>query len=403
MSVLIVGAGVTGLLLAQSLKRSSIPFAIYEAEEAATTIRGQRDWGMSIQWALPLLQQILPEDLFIRLQTTSVDPHYVFPDDGNVMPVYNVETGELVKSIPLVKMLRVSRRKFRALCAEGIDVTYDHVLKNIKETGTGLVCACFDVAGSSCRDVEGTLIVGADGAQSALRSLAFHDRPERGLAMRMPYIGINTSVCYNDAATARLIRGSLSPIFAIGIHPRGYWLWISVQEVPDPSKPETWIFQLQWTWASDNAFLETAKLSLPMLKAEAAATFAEPFRTAWLQIPEDTPIPTNNVSIWEPQLLPKTPLHGKEVLIGDAAHAMSFHRGQGLNHGIADVAKLTTLLTVVARGEQAQSDAVLEYGTEMIIRAGEEVKVSKTNTEMMHDWDRLAKSPFMQHGGDRTR
>ncbi|KAI5364607.1 Putative FAD-binding domain, FAD/NAD(P)-binding domain superfamily [Septoria linicola] len=290
MSVLIVGAGVTGLLFAQGLKRNSIPFAIYEAEEAATTIRGQRDWGMSIQWALPLLQQILPEDLFKRLQTTSVDPHYVFPHDGNVMPVYNVETGELVKSMPLVKMLRVSRRKFRALCAEGIDVKYAHVLTNTKETGTDLVCASFDVMGSSCRDVEGALVVGADGAHSALRSLAFQDWPEQGLAMRMPYIGINTSVCYNDAATAILIRESLSPVFAIGIHPRGYWLWISVQEVPDPSKRETWMFQLQWTWAPDNTPLGTAKPSLPILKAEAAATFAESFRVAWLQIPDDAPI-----------------------------------------------------------------------------------------------------------------
>ena len=47
--------------------------------------------------------------------------------------------------------------------------------------------------------------------------------------------------------------------------------------------------------------------------------------------------------------------------------------------------------------------AVNDYEAEMIARAGEEVRVSKLNTEMMHDWARLKESPFMQRGGDKNK
>lgn len=60
---------------------------------------------MSLQWALPMLRELLPETLLGRLQTdASVDPHCIFPDTGNSMPVYDAATGGLLKvrcSVPL--------------------------------------------------------------------------------------------------------------------------------------------------------------------------------------------------------------------------------------------------------------------------------------------------------------
>lgn len=103
---------------------------------------------MSIQWALPMLPSLLPQNLMDRLQEVSVDPHYVFPKSGNTMPVYDVSTGELLKvaqhgvklsrigfdveqDTPLVEMIRVSRRKMRALCAGGLGIRVQHTFLNI--------------------------------------------------------------------------------------------------------------------------------------------------------------------------------------------------------------------------------------------------------------------------------
>jgi hypothetical protein len=68
-----------------------------------------------------MLEDVLPKELFDRIYTVANDPNFTPPDPG-VLPTFNGKTGELIKNIPLLRMYRVSRRKFRTLCSEGIDV-----------------------------------------------------------------------------------------------------------------------------------------------------------------------------------------------------------------------------------------------------------------------------------------
>ncbi|KAF2724733.1 FAD/NAD(P)-binding domain-containing protein [Polychaeton citri CBS 116435] len=401
--VLIVGAGAVGLLIAQGLKKNGISFAIYEAEPAAAFGRG-REWGISVQWSLPMLPKLLPPPLLSRFQEAWVDPSWVGPDEGNILPTYNAETGELLKNVPLPKFNRVARSRFRALCAEGIDVQYDRSVSSIT-VSDNIVTAHF----ADNTTAKGTLLIGADGAKSSVRANIFSQSPTptQGQAVQIPYAGINMHVQYNDAAIARLLRSYISPIFGMAVHPVGYWIWISIQEVPDPCKPEGWTFQLQWTWRVDgDAPINAASidsLSLEMLKAEAARCFsAEPWRTAWEKIPPGTKLQGNRVSIWQPVPIPE-PFSGKVVLAGDAGHAMSFHRGQGLNHGINDAMEIVEALCrkTESQGleERGVDELMREYEVEMVKRAGDEVEYSKKNTEMVHDWDQLMASPIMQRGG----
>lgn len=39
------------------------------------------------------------------------------------------------------------------------------------------------------------------------------------------------------------------------------------------------------------------------------------------------------------------------------------------------------------------------YDQDIIARGGEEVRVSKVNTEMVHQWENLMESPLMKSGG----
>lgn len=124
-------------------------------------------------------------------------------------------------------MYRVSRRKFRAHCATSIAVAYDKSLSHITYPSAATVTATF-ADGSSA---TGTLLIGADGAQSGARTQLFG--AERGRAASVPFRAVNLHVRYGDAAKAAFVRG-LHPVMAMGIHPDGYWLWISSNRASPP-------------------------------------------------------------------------------------------------------------------------------------------------------------------------
>lgn len=78
---------------------------------------------MSIHWARPLLKALLPDGIHDRIREAQVDPSYDGSNEkGYAVPFYNGETGEHIVDIPMVNAIRVSRRKMRSLCAEGIDI-----------------------------------------------------------------------------------------------------------------------------------------------------------------------------------------------------------------------------------------------------------------------------------------
>ncbi|KFY70810.1 hypothetical protein V498_10201, partial [Pseudogymnoascus sp. VKM F-4517 (FW-2822)] len=133
-----------------------IACTVFEAEPSASHYRAA-EWGMSIQWGIPLLRQCLPEALFDRLQSAANDPYFTPPDPG-VLPTLNGKTGELLKEIPLLRMFRVSRRKFRSLCAEGISVEYGKSLKDVvydddKDTVTAVFTDSSQAVGSLLRAI----------------------------------------------------------------------------------------------------------------------------------------------------------------------------------------------------------------------------------------------------------
>jgi hypothetical protein len=84
---------------------------------------------MTIHWSRPLLEKLLPEDLWARLREPMVDPSYDSDASGGyVVPFYNGATGDHIKDMPMANAIRVSRRKMRAFCAQGIDVQVRDVL-----------------------------------------------------------------------------------------------------------------------------------------------------------------------------------------------------------------------------------------------------------------------------------
>ncbi|GAA90947.1 monooxygenase [Aspergillus luchuensis IFO 4308] len=258
--VLIIGAGITGLILAQSLKKAGIRYSIFE-KEVSMNYRSN-EWTMAIHWSLDRLRDLLPADRFAHMESVSCNPDVALNAGGNY-PIIHGETGHLIAGVPYAKGLRVPRSKMRDLCSKGIDVQYGKNLIDVAftESHKGVV-ALFD-DGSM---VAGTILIGADGPRSKVREFAM------------------------------------------------------VSSMPDgPDHPESWIFHLAMAWFMDHGQPATYRERLDMIR-EKAQSLAEPARSSFTWIPDDTQVHKADISYWVTQ--PWDNRQGRLTLVGDAAHPM---------------------------------------------------------------------------------
>jgi len=121
--ILIVGSGISGLILAQYLRKTGIPFQIFERDTDLDT----RDlgWGLTLHWSLPALRSLLPDHLVTRLPEAYVDRAAVEEGRASTFPFFDLSTGQLKASTPSASedtRIRVSRDRLRRLLATGLDI-----------------------------------------------------------------------------------------------------------------------------------------------------------------------------------------------------------------------------------------------------------------------------------------
>ncbi|TAQ87030.1 hypothetical protein B7494_g4654 [Chlorociboria aeruginascens] len=387
--VLIVGGGSAGLLIAQILQKVNIASTVFEQD--ATPFARPRDWNFGIYWAQSRLDECLSDEKRAKLLTVQTDPSYK-PSSSSILPVYNGQTGELMKELPAPWSLRIHRRKWLKMLSTDIDIQFGKRLESIERSEESVTITFTDGTKAT-----GNLLIGADGAHSVVREYLFG--VEEAASIPSPVVA-SATICKISREASLKLR-ALHPRYIITFHPNGVFTWMSIHDCSSEN-PEDWTWMMLQTWRSDEDSglggkdKEEMKLETWYKKGR---DFGPPFDEAFASMDPKSTIWHNRLGYWPTKSWNG---RGQITLAGDAAHPMTFHRGQGLNNAITDAADLLQHLRNMKEPTPFElAAAVKRYEAELVPRGNEAVLASNDNTNAVHNWVTMMDSPLFRAGPAR--
>jgi 2-polyprenyl-6-methoxyphenol hydroxylase-like FAD-dependent oxidoreductase len=401
--VLIIGGGIAGLILGQALKKRSIPFLIFERDEAANSrLQG---WGLTIHFGLPQLLQLLPEELHEEIDLVQVNPN-VSHDKGNSIFI-SLADCQVKWRLPLGSgtRKRVARDRFRLMLMKGLK---EHILWGKRfqffhcRDEVSITAHFHD--GSS---YDGLLLVGADGAASKVRSLLYDMKSLPPIPIPISFLG--TSIEVGEDTVMPLLE--LDPILFQGCHPvTATFMWFSVMESPEtngtrglPREQQVWKIQLCLSWPTegDGDIPQTDAERINKMR-ERASGFDPRLRTLFNEVLPDDHKPILSIKLQDwclPSLPSPRSLRGRVTLTGDAAHTMVMYRGEGFNHAILDNWGLTAAVQRIydtlhaedaAAATEVRDAAIAEFQADVRRRGSNAVHMCREACLEVHQWETLS-------------
>lgn len=361
--VIIAGAGVGGLCLAQGLRQAGADVTVYERDPAALA-RGQGYRLRIDRHGTAALRDCLPPELFARYEDTANPPYQSVGAvyDHRLMLQYQ-HAPRRERWDPSTAARGVNRLTLREVLLAGLG---DVVRFGAPVTGfdAGLTGVRVHLGGGGTDTAD--LLVGADGLGSAvrgglapqaqvfdtgLRAIYGMTPLDDGLRTALPAELFGGSCPVQGPARRTLALGSYQPVrppAEFGMTPvPDYMKWTLVAPVHSYAVSEEEL----WTAAPDALLAEALRCIAdwhPVLvdllrRCDPAVTFPIAIRAA-AHLPQ----------------LPARPV----TLIGDAIHATTPVGGTGANTALRDAALLCARLREVARGRYLL-DALAAYQAEM--------------------------------------
>jgi 2-polyprenyl-6-methoxyphenol hydroxylase-like FAD-dependent oxidoreductase len=344
--ILIIGAGLTGLILAQSINKFNASpaaadhpvrytYAIFERESGPLSRGG--GFSLTFHWSLAHLEDALAPDILAGIKDCLCNPHGVETGQVGRFQYLNLRTAEAKISVaPMQKLriARVSREKLIRLLLRGVDVQYSRQLLDVSfptknELAEGVRAHFAD--GSSA---TGSLLVGSDGGNSAVRRLVLCPGPA-GENKVLPVRQVALRASY-PVDRCRIEFQRIDPNVIMGGDPEtNTFFWFSFIDIPRPgSDAQSADCYITMSWPCEdehgNKLDEAASPLVPptspqrlALIKRMAAGWAEPMRAIIQDLPDGTHIREINILQWLPEKGSWNTHGGRVTIAGDAAHPMS--------------------------------------------------------------------------------
>ena len=382
--VLISGAGLASLLLAQSLRRSSIPFLVFESD-SSISFRAQGYRLRLSSEGLDAIEAVLGPEKFPEFWDTcsktggggfgSIDAitGEKIPDEPKSETAANIaDQRPKIPPEPLVsrqgKIVGISRGDMRRLFLSGCEdhVRWSHRVTGYQATSSGVHAIFADGSKSE----EGQLLVGGDGIHSKITKqlsggiLKVYDTGARGIHGQAP----TTAFKALGEGVWRITDDS---------NPNGRLSIITNVRPGDMDDPNV---QFGWTMAGTPGVIQAPNDNYALV-GPPAAKLAKDLTTNWH--PRVKSLVDNIVeaeaAFWKitcssPTGVPEWENNPRVTLIGDAVHSMTPAGGIGANTAVRDSALLGRLLaTKTGEGVDGVTEA---YEKEMRVYGSEAVGAS---------------------------
>ena len=334
--VLIIGAGLTGLLLAQGLRKlnatlelqghlARYTFTLYERDEAAFYRGG--GFSLTVHWALQQLYDILPQELSDRIFHCVGNPAAIENGQMGSFTYLNLRTGhpQHHTAVPAGwKGARMSRVKFLKMLMTGLTVQYSKRLAEISFPDAKTVSARFE----DNEIATGHLLIGADGSRSVVRKYVYGTENSKNIQLPIRMINCRCEYPIEE------MKGCLNidPHLFHGGDPvqNGYFMFAFL-DVPPPGSDQTVAsVQLTISWPYKPGFLGEENPEPPREHVERIAWlrrltehWASPVYDLLQPIPVDSISRPVTIEEWLPDDQIRRPTDGRVTVVGDAAHLMT--------------------------------------------------------------------------------
>lgn len=381
--ILIIGAGLGGLALAQGLIRAGFHVTVFERDESPTS-RSQ-GYRISIRsLGMNALAALLTPEKMNRLSLAKVaDVGDGFTCANEKMePFFSVSQGQDAA-------VQFLRSELRSLLQEGVSIEWNKRLVMFEDKNDEVIAHFEDGSHAT-----GDLLVGCDGGGSIVRELL--PSVYRTLLGSIPKVVDSNRAILGGQIDRTPEWDNLLPLNKAGLvrfqGAHSHSMGVCFSERADRSPTIFWAFSEEMEdrnapWYQFDQGLECRKRILDhckqlmnkepwheSLKKLVHVTSAEEIMAPWLT--RTTKFPDSNQ-------FPIVPT-GRATLLGDAAHAMPAEKGLGGNNVLED-ARLLSALLVSSTKPINWPKLIGEYEKEMFARARTAVQASESAAKYFHN------------------